>query len=78
MYKRQDQLSTTDDGRAAVRCLINPDPVRYPTLYAEANILNPNFNLLQTSTIYVFIQVRPKGCLQYINIYLGLTTDTNA
>lgn len=70
----RSQLSTNDDGTAAVNCLVNPDPNLYGGLYAQNDIVNPNFNIIQTNTVYIFVRIRPKGCLKYINIYLGLTT----
>ncbi|KAA2245494.1 hypothetical protein F0L74_05925 [Chitinophaga agrisoli] len=67
----RNQLSKKTDGSAAVECLINPDPAQYALLYEQADIEQPNFNLLQTGTIYVFIRLLPKGSLDYINLYLG-------
>lgn len=69
------QLSTNDDGSAAVQCLVNPDAATYPQLYEDAGITTPNFNLLQTGTIYLFVRMRPKGCLKYINVYLGYSAE---
>jgi hypothetical protein len=71
--RMRTQLSKNTNGSAAVTCLVNPDPVQYAALYARNNIENPNFNIIQSETIYVFIFCRPKGCLKTINIYLGLT-----
>jgi Protein of unknown function (DUF2586) len=70
--KMREQLSKNTNGSAAVTCLVNPDPVQYAALYSRNNIV-PNFNIIQSETIYVFIFCRPKGCLKIINIYLGLT-----
>lgn len=67
------QLSTNSDGTAAVKCLVNPDPLVYATLYAQNDISSPNFNILQTNKVYIFVRARPKGCLKYIDIYLGYT-----
>lgn len=67
------QLSTNADGSAAVQCLVNPDPAVYPQLYEDNGITSPNFNLLQTGTVYIFVRMRPKGCLKYINVFLGYT-----
>ncbi len=66
------QLSKKTDGTADVICLVNPDAVQYAALYSRNNIL-PNFNLIQSNTIYLFLSLKPKGCLKYINVYLGLT-----
>ena len=65
------QLSTNNDGSAAVQCLVNPDIEDYATLYAQNNIVSPNFNIIQTNKVYIFIRMRPKGSLNYIDIYLG-------
>ena len=67
------QLSTNKDGTLAVRCLVNPDPAYYAALYSKNNITAPNFNLLQTGKVYLFLQLRPKGCLKYLTVYLGFT-----
>lgn len=69
------QLSINKDGTGAVECLVNPDPELYATLYTQNEIINPNFNVLQSETVYIFIRLRPKGCLKYINIYLGYTSS---
>lgn len=71
------QLSQKKDGSPSVKCLVNPDANKYAALYASAGITNPNFNILQTNTVYIFLQVQPKGCLKYINVYLGLTSNLN-
>jgi hypothetical protein len=68
------QLSTNDDGSAAVQCLVNPDVATYPQLYEDAGISSPNLNLLQSGTVYLFVRMRPKGCLKYINVFLGYTS----
>jgi hypothetical protein len=72
-----EQLSANQDGTPAVQCLVNPDPEVLPQLYEDAGINNPNFNLLQSGTVYLFVRVRPKGCLQYINVYLGYSADVS-
>lgn len=69
------QLSKNTDGTAAVRALVNPDPTQYAALYSQNGIDTPNFNLLQTGTTYIFVLARPKGSLDYINIYQGYTTE---
>jgi hypothetical protein len=67
------QLSTKNDGTADVECLVNPDAVQYAPLYAANNLSNPNFNILQTGNVYLFLQLRPKGSLRYLNVFLGFT-----
>ncbi len=69
----RSQLSTKKDGTADVDCLVNPDAVTYAPLYAANNISTPNFNILQTGQVYLFLQVRPKGCLRTLTVYLGFT-----
>lgn len=69
------QLSKNADGTAAVQALVNPDPTQYAALYENAGISSPNFNLLQTGTVYIFVRMRPKGCLKFINVYLGYTAE---
>lgn len=70
------QLSTNNDGTSAVQCLVNPDIVQYAFLYSQNNISSPNFNILQTNKVYLFVRMRPKGSLQYIDVYLGFSTVT--
>jgi hypothetical protein len=65
------QLSTKKDGTSDVECLVNPDAIVYAPLYAANDIQNPNFNILQTGQVYLFLQLRPKGCLKYLLVYLG-------
>lgn len=67
------QLSKKNDGTAAVECLVNPDPTQYAQLYIANNITDPNFNILQTNQVYLFIRLKPKGCLKYLDVYLGFT-----
>ncbi len=67
------QLSTKKDGTADIECLVNPDPIKYAPLYAANNIASPNFNILQTGQVYLFLQLRPKGSLKYLNVFLGFT-----
>lgn len=67
------QLSKKNDGTAAVECLVNPDPVQYAQLYISNGISNPNFDILQTNKVYLFIRLKPKGCLKYLDVYLGYT-----
>lgn len=69
----RSQLSTKSDGAADVQCLVNPDVTAYAPLYAANGIVSPNFNMLQTGQVYLFLQLRPKGCLKYLNVYLGYT-----
>lgn len=69
------EISTNSDGSGAVEALINPDPVQYASLYSAAGIENPNLNILSSNRIYIFVRVRPKGSLKYINVYLGFTTE---
>jgi hypothetical protein len=66
------QLSKKESGFADVDCLVNPDPVQYAPLYAQNNI-TPNFNVQDGGNVYLFLLLRPKGCLKQINIYLGFT-----
>jgi len=70
------QLSTNADGTSAVQCLVNPDITQYAFLYSQNNIDSPNFNILQTNKVYLFVRMRPKGSLQYIDVYLGFATVT--
>lgn len=67
------QLSKNNDGTAAVTCYVNPDPTDYAALYENAGITNPNFNLLQTGTVYLFVRMRPKGCIKELDVFLGYT-----
>lgn len=67
------QLSKKKDGTADVECLVNPDPVQYAQLYIANDITDPNFNILQTNQVYLFIRLKPKGCLKYLDVYLGFT-----
>ena len=69
------QLSLNSQGTAAVTCLVNPDPTDYAALYAANNIQNPNMNILQSGSIYLFLSLRPKGCLRNIYVYLGYTSN---
>lgn len=68
------QLSFKKDGTASVECLVNPDPVQYEALYVNNGISNPNFNLLQTNQIFLFVRCKPKGVLKFIDVYLGFTS----
>lgn len=63
------------NGRADVQCLVNPDIQEFAALYTKNNISNPNLNIIQSSTVYIFLFLKPKGSLKYINIYLGLTAE---
>jgi hypothetical protein len=74
----RSQLSLKNDGTADVTTLINPDPTAYAALYAENNIEMPNFNLLQTGSVYIFCLLKPKGCLKYINVFLGYASTAVA
>lgn len=67
------QLSLKKDGTADINCLVNPDAVEYAPLYQANDITTPNFNILQTGQVYLFLQLRPKGCLKYLYVYLGYT-----
>jgi hypothetical protein len=67
------QLSTKDDGTADVTCMVNPDDAQFLALYQANNIANPNFNVFSGGNVYIFISLRPKGCLKQINIFLGFT-----
>ncbi len=69
------QLSKKKDGSADLICMVNPDVVKYVALYNRNNIV-PNFNLIQSNTVYIFLLLKPKGCLKYINVYLGLTATS--
>lgn len=71
------QLSTNADGTSAVQCLVNPDTTLYAFLYSQNSISSPNFNILQTNKVYLFVRMRPKGSLQYIDVYLGFATVIN-
>lgn len=65
------QFSKKKDGTADVKCLVNPDTTAYAALYADNGITSPNFNLLASGRVYLFIQCRPKGCIKYLNVMLG-------
>lgn len=67
------QLSLKSDGSAAVQCLVNPDADKYAALYASNGITNPNFNILQSGSVYIFVLYRPKGSIDYLNVYQGFT-----
>ena len=67
------QLSKKKDSTADAECLVNPDAVKYAPLYAANNIVTPNFNILQTGAVYLFLKLRPKGCLKHLYVYLGYT-----
>lgn len=67
----RNQLTTRRDGTSDVTVLVNPNVDQFGALYAANGISSPNLNILQTNTIYVFLQLRPKGCLKYINVYVG-------
>lgn len=68
------QLSSKKDGSANIECLVNPDPIQYEALYVGNGIPNPNFNLLQTNKVFLFVRCKPKGVLKYIDVYLGFTS----
>lgn len=68
-------LSKRKDGSADVTCLINPPLETHAALYAKNNI-TPNFNIIQSETIYLFLFLKPKGSLKYINVYVGLTATS--
>lgn len=70
------QLNTKKDGTSDVVAYINPDVTEYAAWYANNNISNPNLNIIQSETVYVFLFLKPKGCLKYIQVYLGLTAST--
>lgn len=68
------QLSKKSDGTADVSCAVNPSYADNIALYNQNGISSePNFNLLQTGTVYLFIKLKPKGCLKYINVFIGFT-----
>jgi hypothetical protein len=69
----REQLSKKNDGTADVQCLVNPDFAANTAMYEANGITAPNFNILQTGMVYVFVKLRPKGCLKYINVFLGYT-----
>lgn len=68
------QLSKNRDGSAAISALVNPDTTAFAALYAANGIQNPNLNIIQTSTMYLFAKARPKGCLRDIEVFLGYTS----
>ncbi|HLO37706.1 MAG TPA: hypothetical protein VK173_04405, partial [Lacibacter sp.] len=72
----RNQLSKEKDGRAAVFCRVNPDPVTYASLYAQNEISSPNFNIFVENKVYVFVSMRPKFCNRYIDVYIGFTATT--
>lgn len=68
------QLSKKADGTADVQCLVNPDYASNLALYNQNGITSlPNFNLLQTGLVYLFVKMKPKGCLKYVNVFIGFT-----
>jgi hypothetical protein len=67
------QLSTNSDGRADVTCLVNPGVDTYAALYDANGIDSPNFNLFSGGNVYIFVSMRPKGCIKHINVFLGFT-----
>jgi hypothetical protein len=67
------QLSRKKDGTADVECLVNPDYTAYAQLYEANSITDPNFSILQTNNIYIFLRLKPKGQLKYITVLLGYT-----
>jgi hypothetical protein len=68
------QLSKKPDGRGDITCLVNPDYATNIAIYNQNGITTaPNFNLLQTGTIYLFVKLKPKACLEYIKVFLGFT-----
>lgn len=67
------QLSTNSDGRADVTCLVNPDANTYAALYEANGIDSPSFNLFSGGNVYIFVTMRPKGCIKHINVFLGFT-----
>jgi hypothetical protein len=67
------QLSQNNDGRADVVCLVNPDPITFAALYAANGIDNPNLNIFSNGEVYLFVSMRPKGCIKHINVFLGFT-----
>jgi hypothetical protein len=73
----RNQLSKKN-GIANVDCLVNPDATAYASLYAKAGISSPNFNIIETGTVYLFILAQPKGCIKQILAYCGFTATTTA
>jgi hypothetical protein len=69
------QLSSNEDGTAAVECIVNPDPEVFANIYEDAGVSSPNFNLLSSGTVYLFVRMRPKGCLTYINVFVGFSAE---
>lgn len=67
------QMSKKKDGTADVECLVNPDATAFAPLYAANGITDPNFNILQTGQVYLFLNIRPKGMIKTLNIFLGFT-----
>jgi Protein of unknown function (DUF2586) len=68
------QLSKKADGSADVICAVNPDYATHIVIYNQNGINTaPNFNLLQTGTVYLFVKLKPKGCLKFVNVFIGFT-----
>jgi len=67
----RSQLSKNAESSADVECLVNPDPFEFAALYTKNGIDNPKFNVFDGGNVYLFISLRPKGCLKRINIFLG-------
>lgn len=73
----RNQLSKKNNGTADVKISVNPNYAANIALYNQNGINTaPNFNLLQTGTTYIFLQLKPKGCLQFINVFVGFTATS--
>ncbi|MFB6454443.1 DUF2586 family protein [Chitinophaga sp. Hz27] len=68
------EISRNTDGSPAVEAMVNPDPEQFAGLYSAAGIDSPNLNILSSNHVYIFVRIRPKGCVKYIDVYLGYTT----
>lgn len=68
------QLSKKASGAADVKCVVNPDYATNIAVYNQNGITSaPNFNLLQTGKTYLFLKLKPKGCLKFIYVFIGYT-----
>lgn len=67
------QLSQRRDGSSDVFVLVNPDPTEFASLYAAQNIDSPDLNIIRTGKVYIWLYVKPRGSLQYISVFLGLS-----
>lgn len=56
---------------SGVNAVVNPSTTASAGLYANANIVNPNLNLLQAGKLFVFLTIRPRGYIKDVMVVLG-------